>query len=221
MYSEPSEEMAQFFLGRGFGGRVGFGERPAVIVIDYFRAFTDPSQPLGANLDRELEATHELLTAARAAQVPIFYTVVAYEEKDLRDAGLWARKMSGSSTMRAGTPLVELDPRLERRPDEAIVLKKYASAFFGTDLVSRLNTRGIDTLLLAGCTTSGCVRATAVDGLQNGYHVIVVEEAVGDRAELAHRQSLFDLDAKYADVVSLADTVGYLDRQRAATAARP
>jgi maleamate amidohydrolase len=220
MYSEPSEEMAQFFLERGFGGRVGFGERPAVIVIDYFRAFTDPSQPLGANLDRQLEATHELLSAARAAQVPIFSTVVSYEEKDLRDAGLWIRKMSGSGTLRAGTPLVELDPRLERRPDEPIVLKKYASAFFGTDLISRLTTRGIDTLLLAGCTTSGCVRATAVDGLQNGYHVIVVEETVGDRAEQAHRQSLFDLDAKYADVVSLADSVGYLNRLHAAAAAR-
>jgi nicotinamidase-related amidase len=221
MYSEPSEEMAQFFLERGFGGRVGYGERPAVIVIDYFRAFTDPSQPLGANLDRQLEATHELLSAARAAEVPIFYTVVYYDEKDLRDAGLWIRKMSGSATLRAGTPLVELDPRLERRPDEAIVLKKYASAFFGTDLVSRLTVRGIDTLLLAGCTTSGCVRATAVDGLQNGYHVIVVEETVGDRAEQAHQQSLFDLDAKYADVVSLADSVGYLNGLRAAAASRP
>jgi maleamate amidohydrolase len=220
MYSEPSEEMAQFFLQRGFGGRVGYGERPAVVVIDYFRAFTDPSQPLGSNLDRQLEATHELLSAARAAHVPIFYTVVYYEEKDLADGGLWIKKMSGSSTLRAGTPLVELDPRLERQPDEPIVLKKYASAFFGTDLVSRLTTRGIDTLLLAGCTTSGCVRATAVDGLQNGYHVIVVEETVGDRAEAAHRQSLFDLDAKYADVVSLADSVSYLNRLHATAASR-
>ncbi len=219
MYSVPSDDMAQFFLQRGFGGRVGFGERPAVLVIDYFRAFTDPSLPLGANLDREIEATRALLATARAAAVPIIYTVVYYEEKDLGDAGLWVRKMAGSATLLPGTPQVELDPRLERRPDEIVLLKKYASAFFGTDLVSRLNTRGVDTLLLAGCTTSGCVRATAVDGLQYGYHVIVVEEAVGDRAELAHQQSLFDLDAKYADVVSLADTVGYLERLRAPAAA--
>jgi maleamate amidohydrolase len=220
MYSKPSEQMADFFLQRGFGGRVGYGERPAVIVIDFFKAFTDPSLPLGANLDRELEATHELLAAARAAEVPIIYTVVYYDEKNQADAGLWSRKMSGSLTLLPGTPQVELDPRLERRPDEPVILKKYASAFFGTDLVSRLTTRGIDTLILAGCTTSGCVRATAVDGLQYGYHVIVVEEAVGDRAEQAHRQSLFDLDAKYADVVSLADAVSYLSRVRTAAAAQ-
>ena len=207
----PSErEMAEFFAERGFGLRIGFGERPALVVVDFMNAFTDPTMPLGARLDHEIEATVCLLGAAREARVPIFYTVCAYDEQDLRDAGIWALKQKGCATLKAGTPAVELDARLERRPDEAVVLKKYASSFHGTDLISRLNARRVDTLLIAGCTTSGCVRATAVDAVQTGLRPVVVREAVGDRSEAAHAQSLFDLDAKYADVVSLEETLHYL-----------
>ena len=210
MATPPEREMAEFFAERGFGLRIGFGERPALVVVDFMNAFTDPTMPLGARLDREIEATVCLLGAAREARVPIFYTVCAYDEQDLRDAGIWALKQKGCATLKAGTPAVELDARLERRPDEAVVLKKYASSFYGTDLVSRLNARRVDTLLIAGCTTSGCVRATAVDAVQLGLRPMVVREAVGDRAKPAHRQSLFDLDQKYADVVSLDETIAYL-----------
>jgi maleamate amidohydrolase len=105
---------------------------------------------------------------------------------------------------------VELDARLGRRDDEALVIKKYASAFFGTDLATRLTARGVDTILLCGCTTSGCVRASAVDGLQHGFRVMVVREAVGDRNPAAHRQSMLDMQAKYADIVALDATTGYL-----------
>lgn len=225
MATQAEQEMAAFFAQRGFGQRIGFGERPAVIVIDLMRAFTDPSLPLGANLDRELEETRKVLDAARTAQVPIFYTVVYYDEAGLADAGVWRLKMQGVSTLRAGTPEVELDPRVGYREGEAIILKKYASAFFGTDLITRLTSRHVDTLILTGCTTSGCVRATAVDGLQYGFRVMVVEEAVGDRAEAAHRQSLFDLNAKYADVVSVRETLEYLaglrEQRQAPLAATP
>ena len=210
MASQSEQEMAQFFAERGFGLRMGFGERPALVVIDFMNAFTDASMPLGANLDREIAATRQVLAAAREAGIPIFYTVVSYEEQDLRDAGVWALKQKGISTLRAGTPAVELDRRLERRESEPVILKKYASAFFGTDLIARLNARRIDTLLIAGCTTSGCVRATAVDAVQLGIRPVVIREAVGDRAEAAHRQSLFDLEQKYADVVTVAETVEYL-----------
>ena len=219
MTSQPDQQMADFFAQRGFGLRIGFGERPALAVIDLMNAFTDSSMPLGANLDREIEATRMLLTAAREAEIPIFYTVVYYEEQDIRDAGIWALKQKGVITLRGGTPAVELDPRLGRREDEPIILKKYASAFFGTDLVSRLNARRIDTLIIAGCTTSGCVRASAVDAVQLGFRPIVVREAVGDRAEPAHRQSLFDLEQKYADVVSLDEVTAYLASFAPATAA--
>jgi len=151
------------------------------------------------------------LDKARQRDVPIYYTVVFYEERDFSDAGIWFYKMGGMTTLRAGSREVELDPALGRRPDESVIVKKYASAFFGTDLVSRLSSQRLDTLLITGCTTSGCVRATAVDAVQFGFRPIVIKEAVGDRAEIAHRQSLFDLQAKYADVVALDDALAYLD----------
>jgi maleamate amidohydrolase len=210
MASVPDEDMSAFFAQRGFGLRIGFGERPAVVVIDLVNAFTDPAMPLGADLDREIEATQRVLAAARKAGIPVFYTVVRYDEQDLGDAGIWILKQKGITSLRAGTPAVELDARLGRRPDEEVILKKYASAFFGTDLLSRLNARRVDTLLIAGCTTSGCVRATAVDAVQLGIRPIVIREAVGDRAEAAHRQSLFDLDQKYADVLALDDVIAYV-----------
>jgi len=211
-----SNEMEQFFKERGFGLTLGFGESPALVVIDFMRAFTDPALPLGANLDRELAETMRVLGAAREAEIPIYYTAVWYEEKDLRDGGVWVKKQwKGAQTLKAGTPEVDLDPRLGRRPEEPIILKKYASAFFGTDLVSRLNARRVDTLIITGCTTSGCVRATAVDAVQNGFRPMVVREAVGDRAKPAHDQSLFDLQAKYADVVSVEETMEYLSRLKA------
>lgn len=206
----PDEDMGAFFAQRGFGLRIGFGERPAVVVIDLVNAFTDPAMPLGAGLDREIEATQRVLASAREAGIPVFYTVVRYDEQDLRDAGIWALKQKGIASLRAGTPAVELDARLGRRPGEEMILKKYASAFFGTDLLSRLNARRVDTLLIAGCTTSGCVRATAVDAVQLGFRPIVIREAVGDRAEPAHRQSLFDLDQKYADVLDLDEVLTYV-----------
>ena len=125
-----------------------------------------------------------------------------YNEADLKDAGIWALKQKGVVTLKAGTDEVEIDPRLDFRPTDSLLVKKYASCFFGTDLVSRLVSRRVDTLIITGCTTSGCVRATAVDAVQNGFRPMVVREAVGDRSAAAHEQSLFDLNAKYADVVS-------------------
>ena len=185
-------------------------------MIDFVQAFTDPAMPLGANLDGQLAETVRLLGAAREADIPVYYTTVAYEDKDLRDGGMFVKKQwKGASTLKAGTPAVELDPRLGRRPEEPIIVKKYASAFFGTDLVSRLNARRLDTVIIVGCTTSGCVRASAVDAVQYGFRPMVVAEAVGDRAQLAHDQSLFDLNAKYADVVSMAETMAYLSGLKA------
>jgi len=188
-----AREMAEFFKERGFGLALGFGESPGLLVIDLVRAFTDPAMPLGAPLDTQVAETVRLLGAAREAEIPIYYTTVAYEEKDLRDGGMFVKKQwKGASTLKAGTPAVELDPRLGRRPEEPIIVKKYASAFFGTDLVSRLNARRLDTVIIVGCTTSGCVRASAVDAVQYGFRPMVVAEAVGDRAQAAHDQSLFD-----------------------------
>jgi maleamate amidohydrolase len=200
----------EFFRQRGFGLRIGFGERPALIVIDLVKAFTDASMMLGANLESQIEATNSLLNVAHDRKLPVIFSTVIYEDADLKDAGIWALKQKGCVTLKAGTPGVELDPRLKAQKTDTLLVKKYASCFFGTDLVSRLLAHRIDTLLIAGCTTSGCVRATAVDACQTGFRPMVVREAVGDRSAAAHEQSLFDLNAKYADVVSLAETLEYL-----------
>lgn len=203
-------DMNRFFEERGFGLKIGYGERPALIVIDLLQGFTNPEMPLGADLSAQISATCQVLEGSRKAGIPVYYTTVSYEERDMRDAGIWAMKMSGVMTLRAGTPEVDVDPALGRLPEEPLITKKYASAFFGTDLLSRLNSQRIDTLLITGCTTSGCVRATAVDAVQNGLRPMVIEEAVGDRAKPAHEQSLFDLNAKYADVVSVVSALKYL-----------
>jgi maleamate amidohydrolase len=204
----------EFYRSRGFGRRIGFGERPAIVVVDFINGFTDPALPYGAVLDDEISATGRLLDAARKdGDVPVVFVVTAYDFDDFRDAGLWRVKQAGITSLRAGTSAVEIDPRMGWRPsDEHCIAKKFASAFFGTDLVSRLNELSVDTILLAGCATSGCVRATAVDGLQNGYRVLVVREAVGDRDREAHDRGLIEMDAKYADVISLDQAVTYLAR---------
>jgi maleamate amidohydrolase len=195
---------------RGLTRRLGFGTRPAVLVVDFTRAFTDAGMPLASDLTDELDACARVLAGARAAGVPVYFANVAFDEPDLADAGVWAQKVPANDTLRAGTPGVEIHPRLERRPEEAVVVKKYASAFFGTDLATRLTARGVDTLLVAGCTTSGCVRASAVDGLQHGLRVMVVREAVGDRDPDAHVQSMVDIQSKYGDLVTVAETEAYL-----------
>lgn len=214
------EQFQEIFAGyqrQGFGERVGFGRRPALIVIDMIRAFTDPSSPLGAPMEAQLEAIRKLLQIARPRCLPVYFLAVAYDD-GLRDAGVWSRKISSLSWLAAGSKWVEVDPSLGRREDEAVIVKKYASAFFGTDLVSRLVSRGVDTVLLTGCTASGCIRATAVDACSYGFHTIVVDEAVGDRAELPRLANLFDIDAKYGDVVSLEDAIDYLTDAKNASA---
>lgn len=210
MGSEGLASDREFFMQRGFGLRIGFGKRPAIVSVDFINAFTDASMPLGSDLTQELKAATDVLDAARAAGVSIIHTTVAYSDKDLVDAGVWALKQKGVITLRDGTPEVAVDDRIGVLRGEQVVTKKYASAFFGTDLVSRLVSQGVDTVVIVGCTTSGCVRATAVDAVQNGFRPMVVREAVGDRSKNAHEQALFDLDQKYADVVSVAEVKKYL-----------
>jgi maleamate amidohydrolase len=203
-----------FFESKGFGKTMGFGQKPALIVIDMIRAFTeyeDPLMVLAADLDRELIETDKLLKQAHVQGIPVIFTTVAYRDKDLRDAGTWRLKQSGVVTLEAGTRGCEIDPRLDyRETEDTLLYKNYASAFFGTDLVSRLVSRGIDTVILAGCTTSGCIRASAVDAVSYGFRPIVALEAVGDRSPAAHEQSLFDLQAKYADVVPIDEILSYM-----------
>ncbi|MCW2530553.1 MAG: Nicotinamidase-related amidase [Blastococcus sp.] len=216
--SEVVEEYTRLrkeFHDKGFGRRVGFGQRPALLAVDFITGFTDLRSPLAGDLDTQLAATITLLEPARAAGIPVIFSTVAYDA-ELQEAGIWVRKIPANSWLVEGSEWVKVDARLNQRPNETTLVKKYASCFFGTDLAARLVSRRVDTLIITGCTTSGCVRATAVDACSYGFHTIVVEEAVGDRAALPHAASLFDIDAKYGDVVGLGETVSYLQGLRPA-----
>jgi maleamate amidohydrolase len=206
---EQYRETFDFYIKKGFAARVGFGQRPALLVIDMIRAFTDLRSPLASNLDTQMDAIQQLLGVARDHDIPIIFSTVAYDS-ELQEAGIWIRKIPSNSWLVEGSEWVELDERLGRRSREMVLVKKYASCFFGTDLAARLVTRQVDTLIIAGCTTSGCVRASAVDACSFGLHTIVVQEAVGDRAELPHIANLFDIDAKYGDVVGLDEALSYV-----------
>ncbi len=205
------DETRNFYSQRGFAGRVGFGQHPALVVVDFIIGFTDPASPLAGDLEKPLAQTLRILEAARHTQIPVFHTTVEYSQ-DMKDAGLFPQKIAGLKWLVAGSRWVELDSRLAKRPEEVLIKKKYASAFFATDLAEELKGRGVDTLIITGCTTSGCIRATAVDALQHGFRAIVPTEAVGDRARLPHEANLFDIDAKYGDVVSVDEVLTYLER---------
>jgi maleamate amidohydrolase len=192
------------------GGSITLGERPAVLVVDFSLGFTDPDSTLGADLTAEVEATRGLLDAAREKGTPVVYTTIGFEPS-LADGGLWLQKVPALAELQLGGRWVEIDPRLGRRGDETVVLKKGASAFFGTNLASILIAQRVDTVVLCGATTSGCVRATAIDLLQYGFPSLVPRECVGDRAQGPHEANLFDIHAKCADVVSVDEALEYLE----------
>lgn len=195
---------------RGWGTRVGFGSNPALVIVDLSRAFTDPQTDLGLDCGETIEGANVLVRAFRAAGLPIYFSTIAYNDPE-SEAGIWQRKIRGLHVLSQGSPWVEQDPRLAREPGDTIIVKGQASCFFGTSFERYLRERGVDTLVVAGVSTSGCVRATAVDGAQLGFRVIVAEDAVGDRQVAAHRQSLIDIDLKYGDVMRSADILDRLD----------
>jgi nicotinamidase-related amidase len=202
----------------GFGGRGGFGRRPALVVIDMTLGFTDPESPLACDLEGPISEIRKLLDAARRAEIPIAFTTVAYRESDKLTAAAFIDKVPALLALEAGTRLTEIDPRIAPRETEPVLNKLFASGFFGTGLSSLLAAAGADTLIVTGASTSGCVRATAVDALQYGFRPVVPREAVGDRNPEAHEANLYDIDAKYGDVVPVRETLEYLEAMRAARA---
>jgi maleamate amidohydrolase len=206
-----SDEQAQEVYERArLGGSLTLGERPAVLVVDFSCGFTDPECALGAEMSDEIEATRRLLDAARTKGIAVVFTTIGFEPS-LKDGALWIQKAPALADLQLGGRWVEIDPRLERREDETVIVKKGASAFFGTNLAAILISQGVNTVILCGATTSGCIRATAVDLLQHGFPTLVPRECVGDRAEAPHEANLFDIQAKYADVVSVEDALEYLE----------
>ena len=194
----------------GFHGRAGFGATPALVVVDVNRGFTDPASPLVCDLDGVVAAIARLLVAFRGARLPVAYTTVAYDEAAKQAAATFIAKVPALLTLEAGSVWAEIDPRISPRPDEPVLTKLWASAFFGTPLASFLTAHGCDSVVVTGASTSGCIRATAVDALQHGYRVIVPREAVGDRNPAAHEANLYDIDTKYGDVMSLDDVLAAL-----------
>jgi nicotinamidase-related amidase len=195
----------------GFHGSSGFGERPALVVVDMSVGFTDPASPLHCELEDVVGAIGRLLDATRAAGFPVVYTTVAYDDADQVTAAVFIDKVPALLTLAAGSRWVEIDPRLAPRSGEPVLTKLFASAFHGTPLATLLAAQRCDGVIVTGASTSGCVRATAVDALQHGYRVVVPREAVGDRNAAAHEANLYDIDAKYGDVVPLVDMLDRLE----------
>ncbi|NJN79856.1 MAG: isochorismatase family protein, partial [Anaerolineales bacterium] len=193
-----------------FDRRLGFGKKPAILVVDFINAYTTDSSPLFApDVVTAVGHTALLLDIARKKDIPVLYTKVLYN-KNFRDGGIFIQKVPVLKKMVEGEPLAEIVPELPPTQSDIIIIKQYASAFFGTSLAATLTSMGIDTIILTGCSTSGCIRASAVDGMQYGFRVIVPRECVADRHAGPHEANLFDINSKYGDVVSKDEVMDYL-----------
>ncbi len=203
------ESLKQNYSGV-FDGRIGYGRKPAVVVVDFINAYTTPGSALYAPpvIDAVRE-TVDLLDIARRSGILVVYTRVIYSPHGL-DGGIWVQKVPALRKLVEGEPLADIVPELPPAPQDVVINKQYASAFFGSPLSALLTSQGVDTLIVTGCSTSGCVRATAVDGMQYGFRVIIPRECVGDRRPEPHEANLFDIDSKYGDVVSKAEVLEYL-----------
>jgi len=188
---------------------LGLGQKPALIVVDMIKGFTDPACPLGCSCPEVVAANAILLHEFHARGLPVYFTTVVYHHED--QARVFRRRVEALNVLTPDSKWVELDDRLEMAAGDELIEKQWASAFHKTDLDRRLRERDVDSLVVTGLTTSGCVRATAVDGLQHDYRVVIPAEAVGDRNEDAHRANLFDLNAKYADVLDLKKVLEQLE----------
>lgn len=210
--TEANESLARNYARDGaFGSSLGLGSRRALVMVDFAQAYFVPDSPLYANADAVVPRALALLQWARAQGMLVCHTRVEYRPDGL-DGGIFFRKLPALKAFCAGNPLGDVVPELRPSADEPVVTKQYASAFFGTSLASLLRAQGVDCVILAGMSTSGCVRASAVDAMQNGFIPVVVRDACGDRHPAPHEANLFDLQAKYADVLTLQQLQSALGR---------
>ena len=198
-----------------FEGRIGFGQKPALILIDFVEAYLAKDSPLFADVEPALAAALQLRDAAREAGIPVIYTNVEFHPS-MKDGGVFAQKIGALSCFARGNPLGAWPDGLEPADNELVITKQYASAFFGTSLASTLTAAGCDSLIITGVTTSGCIRASCVDACQHGFIPIIPEEAVGDRHEDVHRANLFDMNAKYGDVVGISEVLAHFAQLKSA-----
>lgn len=206
-----TNDLETSYRNAGFHQQLGFGRNPALLVVDFARAYTDRDSPLYAGVEVVLASCVELLGSVRKAGIPVFHTRVSYRP-GTSDGGMFKRKLPMLEVFDEGSPLAEFAGGLEPVDGESVITKQYASAFFGTPLASMLTADGVDSVLIAGVTTSGCIRATALDAMQHGFRSIVVSDAVGDRHPEPHEANLFDLQAKYSDLVTVEEVRRQLER---------
>lgn len=205
---------SSLYQERGFQRRIGWGKKPALVVIDMANAWTREDNAFTCEgMDLLIPALNEVLAAFRAKGLPIIFTTTAYEiiEGPHSDMGLWGKKIP-AEVLRAGTEAVQIDSRLERRDNEMLIVKKQASAFRGTNLNSYLNACDVDTVVVTGATASACVRATVEDAIADGFRPIIVRECIGDRIAGAVEWNLYDMDAKFGDVEPLAAVLDHMRR---------
>ncbi|HEY7609728.1 MAG TPA: isochorismatase family protein [Alphaproteobacteria bacterium] len=201
----------EIYKTQGFGNASGFGARPALLIVDFVNGFAAPEAFGGGNIDAAIARTEGLLAAFRRLKLPIAFTRVVYAE-DGADLGIFALKAPNLKRLTESSPDSAIVPSLAPRPGEYVVRKQQPSAFFGTGLHSWLTLRRVDTLIHAGCTTSGCVRASVVDGLSYNFRNIVITDCVGDRALGPHEANLFDMGQKYADLMSRDEVVPVIEK---------
>ena len=198
--------MDEVFKKQNFGNKIGFGNKAALVVVDFVVGFADPQMFGGGNIQPAIDKTVELLAAFRDQQLPIAFTRVVYAE-DGSDAGYFTAKVPSLKQLTDSHPASQVVPELKPQRGEYVINKTQASAFFGTNFAPWLVTNSVDTLVITGCTTSGCVRATAVDSVSYNFRTIIARDCVGDRALAPHEASLFDLEMKYADMISSEELV--------------
>lgn len=195
---------------QGFGHNSGFGERPCLLIVDFVNGFADPAQFGGGNIDDAITNTSVLLAKAREMQLPVAFTRVVYAD-DGSDAGVFCLKAPNLVALTEHAPASQVVTELEPSNGEYVIAKTQPSAFFGTNLAAWLIARRVDTVLVTGCTTSGCVRASVIDSMSYNFRTIVVSDCVGDRAIGPHEANLFDMEQKYADLMTAAEVAGALD----------
>ena len=203
-----SQDLDDNYKG-AFDGSLGYGQKPALVLIDFVQAYFDEDSPLYAGVEDALASALRIRDSARDAGIPIFYTNVVYHEGGA-DGGVFYRKVPALKVFEQGNPLGNWPDGLVPADDEYVISKQYPSAFFGTSFAATLTANDIDTLIITGLTTSGCVRATCIDTVSSGFIPIVVADACGDRHASPHDANLFDMNAKYADVVDEASALQYL-----------
>lgn len=213
MADRKAENLEQDYADAGFGNRLGFGQSPALLVVDFVMAYLDPAAPLYAGVEAELEVAISLRQRCVQAGLPVIFTRVEYQPGGA-DGGYFFKKVTALKALERGSPYAAFHKNLSPNEGDTVVTKQYASAFFGTSLASTLRALGCDSTIIVGLTTSGCVRATALDALQNGFIPLVVSDACGDRDIRVQQANLFDLGAKYADIVTSEEVEAWLEANR-------